>query len=34
MLDKDTLQIKYVIAKGKILMEDKKVVKFGTFEKK
>jgi beta-aspartyl-dipeptidase (metallo-type) len=32
-LDKDTLKIKYVIARGKILMEDEEVVKFGTFEK-
>ncbi len=32
-LDKDTLKIKYVIAQGKILMEDEEVVKFGTFEK-
>jgi beta-aspartyl-dipeptidase (metallo-type) len=31
-LDKDTLKIKYVIAQGKILMEDEEVVKFGTFE--
>ena len=33
-LDKGTLKIKHVIARGKILMEDEKVVKFGTFEKK
>lgn len=33
VLDKNTLQIKHVIAKGKILMENKEVVKFGTFEK-
>ena len=33
-LDKDTLNIKHVIARGKILMEDEEVVKFGTFEKK
>ncbi len=32
-LDKDTLKIKYVITRGKILMEDEEVVKFGTFEK-
>lgn len=32
-LDKDTLKIKHVIARGKILMEDEEVVKFGTFEK-
>lgn len=33
VLNKDSLRIKYVIAKGKILMEDEEVVKFGTFEK-
>jgi beta-aspartyl-dipeptidase (metallo-type) len=33
VLDKDTLKIKHVIARGKILMEDEGVVKFGTFEK-
>jgi beta-aspartyl-dipeptidase (metallo-type) len=33
-LDKDTLNVKHVIARGKILMEDEEVVKFGTFEKK
>jgi beta-aspartyl-dipeptidase (metallo-type) len=32
-LDKDMLKIKHVIARGKILMEDEEVVKFGTFEK-
>ncbi|MBA7569026.1 Isoaspartyl dipeptidase [subsurface metagenome] len=32
-LDKDTLKIKHVIARGKTLMEDERVVKFGTFEK-
>jgi len=32
-LDKDTLKIKHVIARGKTLMEDKEVLKFGTFEK-
>ena len=32
-LDKDTLKIKHVIARGKTLMEDEEVVKFGTFEK-
>jgi len=32
-LDKDTLKIKHVIARGKILMEDEEVVKYGTFEK-
>ncbi|PIY31801.1 MAG: beta-aspartyl-peptidase [Candidatus Infernicultor aquiphilus] len=32
-LDKDTLKIKHVIARGKVLMEDEEVVKFGTFEK-
>ena len=32
-LDKDTLKIKHVIARGKILMEDEEIVKFGTFEK-
>lgn len=33
VLDKDTLKIKHVIARGKTLMEDEGVVKFGTFEK-
>ena len=33
VLDKDTLKIKHVIARGKILMEDEEVVKFGIFEK-
>ena len=33
VLDKDTLKIKHVIARGKTLMEDEVVVKFGTFEK-
>ena len=32
-LDKDTLKIKHVIARGKTLMEDEKIVKYGTFEK-
>lgn len=32
-LDKDTLKIKHVIARGKTLMEDEEVLKFGTFEK-
>ena len=32
VLDKNTLQIKYVIAKGKIMMENEKIMKFGTFE--
>ncbi|MGB6371033.1 MAG: beta-aspartyl-peptidase [Atribacterota bacterium] len=32
-LDKDTLKIKHVIVRGKILMEDEEIVKFGTFEK-
>lgn len=32
-LDKDTLKIKHVIARGKTLMEDEEVIKFGTFEK-
>jgi len=32
-LDKESLKIKHVIARGKTLMEDKEVVKFGTFEK-
>ena len=32
-LDKVTLKIKHVIARGKTLMEDEEVVKFGTFEK-
>ena len=34
VLDKNSLKIKHVIARGKVLMEDEKVVKFGTFEKK
>jgi beta-aspartyl-dipeptidase (metallo-type) len=33
ILDKNSLQIKHVIAKGKILMEDEKIMKFGLFEK-
>ncbi len=33
VLDGDTLQIKYVIAKGKIMIENEQIVKFGTFEK-
>jgi beta-aspartyl-dipeptidase (metallo-type) len=33
-LDKESLKIKHVIARGKILMEDEEVIKFGTFEKK
>jgi len=33
VLDKDTLKIKHVIARGKTLMEDEKIVKYGTFEK-
>lgn len=33
-LDKDTLKIKHVIARGKTLMEDEEVLKFGNFEKK
>jgi len=32
-LDKESLKIKHVIARGKTLMEDEEVVKFGTFEK-
>lgn len=32
VLDKDSLKIQYVIAKGKILMENEKIMKFGTFE--
>ena len=32
-LDKDTLKIKHVIARGKTLMEDEEIVKYGTFEK-
>ena len=32
-LDKDTLKIKHVIARGKALMEDEEVLKYGTFEK-
>lgn len=33
VLDKNTLQIKYVIAKGKIMMENEQIMSFGTFEK-
>jgi len=33
ILDKNTLQIKHVIAKGKIMIENEKVIKLGTFEK-
>jgi beta-aspartyl-dipeptidase (metallo-type) len=33
VLDKNTLQIKHVIAKGKIIMKNEKIMKFGTFEK-
>ncbi|RLC38960.1 MAG: beta-aspartyl-peptidase [Candidatus Nealsonbacteria bacterium] len=33
VLDKDTLQIKHVIAKGKIVMKNEKIMRFGTFEK-
>ena len=33
VLDRDTLKIKHVIARGKTLMEDEEVVKFGIFEK-
>jgi len=33
VLDKNTLQIKYVIAKGKIMMENEQIMRFGTFEK-
>jgi beta-aspartyl-dipeptidase (metallo-type) len=33
VLDKNTLQIKHVIAKGKIMMKNEKIMKFGTFEK-
>jgi len=33
LLDKNTLQIKYVIAKGKIMMENGQIMRFGTFEK-
>lgn len=32
-MDKNTLKIKYVIARGKTLMEDEEVLKFGNFEK-
>lgn len=32
-LDKDTLKIKHVIAKGKIMMENEQIMRFGTFEK-
>lgn len=32
-MDKNTLKIKYVIVRGKTLMEDETVVKFGNFEK-
>ena len=33
VLDKNSLQIKHVIAKGKIMMKNEKIMKFGTFEK-
>jgi len=33
VLDKNTLQIKHVIAKGKIVMKNEKIMRFGTFEK-
>ena len=33
VLDKNTLRIKHVITKGKIMMENEKIMKFGTFEK-
>jgi len=33
VLDKGSLQIKQVIAKGKIMMENEKMMKFGAFEK-
>ncbi len=33
VLDTNTLQIKHVIAKGKIMMKNEKIMKFGTFEK-
>ena len=32
VLDKDSLHIKHVLAKGQILMENEKIMKFGTFE--
>jgi len=32
VLDKDTLKIKHVIAKGKIMMENEQIMRFGTFE--
>jgi len=34
VLDKDAFKIKHVIARGKALMENEEVVKFGTFDKK
>jgi len=34
IFDKDTLRMKYVIAKGKVLMENEQVKVLGTFEKK
>jgi len=34
LLDKNTLKIKHVIAKGKIMMENEIIMKFGTFEKR
>ncbi|MEA1939397.1 MAG: beta-aspartyl-peptidase, partial [Candidatus Caldatribacteriota bacterium] len=30
MLDENSLQVKYVIAKGQVMMENKKIMKFGT----
>lgn len=34
VLDEETLEIKYVIAKGEIVVEKGKPVKYGTFENK
>jgi len=33
VLNKNSLQIKHVIAKGKIMMKNERIMKFGTFEK-
>ena len=32
LLDKDSLEIKYVFARGRMMMEDKKILAKGTFE--
>lgn len=33
LVDKETLEVRTVISRGKILMKDGKVLKYGTFEK-